>query len=223
MVPIPDINHYAFDIFLSYPWEDPECAWVSEVFKPTLQHHLKGTFRYWETRIYSSRSAPQIGSPLSATLRRNLLGSCVLVPVMCYPYFWSEWCAAEFRTFREPTLVTPKGASGRDRNIVPVIYDGDPESYPTHASKGAKLIYSVMEAHHLVTFKGRTKKFDSQVREIAKSISKMLNVDPGPDPLWPAFDDDSMVNLKKTNAAQAADWLIVQTPSPAKPSFQGAA
>ncbi len=209
---------YEYDVFISYPWSHPEGRWVTRVFAPTLQGQLRNAFPHWEPRLFFDKNEVEVGDVLEQEILSALRRSCVLVPVLCYPYFRSSWCAAEWRTFQTP-LLEASGASGRPRSVAPTIYAGDPNHYPPRARSGGGLAYHQLSEFN--TLQQPTQRFRKQVQVLAHAVaSLMLKESRPPDPGWPAFSGASMEDLRRADPhGIASEWMLVPPPVIRKPVY----
>lgn len=212
---------YKYDVFISFPGEQPQANWMDRLFEPVFRGLLSNAFPTWTPRIFFMNTEAQIGSDLEAEIADALRNSCVLLPVLSYPYFRRPWCAAEWRTFRSPAL-DPNGKLGRPRNIAPAIYAGDPAFYPSHGQSAGGLIYQSLS--DFSAMKTPNQKFIKKVGVIATAVASILQKEKqAADPLWPAFGKAHMVSLSNTNLADALQWMLLAPPTVAKPNLGQAA
>ncbi len=216
---MPNPRGFKYDAFVSFPWQDPEGKWVAKLFAKRFAERLKHAVPTWDPEVFVKNSEGQIGNELDSELSGALRSTCVLVPVLCYPYFRRPWCAAEYRTFRAPGL-DPTGAAGRPRHIAPVIYSGDPNIYPL-AARG--LLYSSFSKFSNRTQIATQAFFDNMDQLVAKVASLLIAEAAPPDPKWPVFTASAMETLITKEPAKAADWMLISTPIIDKPTFSVAA
>ena len=204
----PPVHNYTHDVFVSYPWKDrygqreAVAKWVEEYFGPALYAELN-ELMVTEPRLFKEDTAPEPGRVLEDKISAKLRGSCILLPVLGLPYFRKSWCAAEWRSFRVPGL-DPTGASGRPRQIVPVIYAGDPMQFPLLA-RGL----DYFDCSKFRTIKSPTQSFLGRVQEIARAVKQLIATvqQQPPDPKWPAYTKAAMEQLTPEEAAQ---WMIIE-------------
>jgi TIR domain len=216
---------YNHDVFISFPGVQPQADWMRKLFVPTFRGELINAFPGWPPRIFFMNTEAQIGTPLAAAIKDALQTSCVLVPVLSYPYFQRPWCVAEWKSFMVPTLRHAAGDAslGRPRHIAPAIFAGDTRKYPPNGRSTGPggLIYQ-----SLTDFSPQrtpTKKFITAVRIIAAAVANMLEHEQHPpDPLWPAFDKQDVDTLALQKPLEAAQWMLVGPPVQTKPVLGGA-
>ena len=213
-----DQAHYRYDVFISYPWSHPEGRWVTKVFQPTLQGTLRNTFPDWEPRFFFGKNAVAVGSDLEREIQEALRRSCVLVPVLCYPYFRSPWCAAEWRSFRTP-MMDGNGTYGRKRRMAPTIYAGDIDRYPKRARRAGGLTFHQLSDFNVL--QQSTQKFRREIQILADAIVALMQGESEPpDPRWPAFTGNGMDELKQADPqGTISEWMLVPPPEIHKPTY----
>src|SRR5712691_10059721 len=94
-------QNYNHDVFISYRHETPVFEWVKDHFyyllKAWLPHYMPVNHK---TEIFID-SHIETGTEWPLSLRRELKCSRCLLTVWSPVYFQSEWCIAEFESFRE--------------------------------------------------------------------------------------------------------------------------
>lgn len=112
---------YRWDVFVSYPHESTVIRdWVREVFVRRLRHEL-GALGLGEGGVFCDRDHLEVGE-WPRSLAEHYLRSKVIVPVLCYPYFKSGWCRAEWANACARELMSPHAGE----LLVPVLFnDGD--------------------------------------------------------------------------------------------------
>jgi hypothetical protein len=115
---------YEYDIFISYTRGGVTGEWVRNHFEPGLRGWLELTMLeqpriFWDPDIGTGQTWPN-------ALRSALARSRIIVPVLTYPYFRSEWCRAELNTMiaRERALNLRTGQD-LDGLIYPVRFHGE--------------------------------------------------------------------------------------------------
>jgi hypothetical protein len=100
---MPELNHFQFDVFLSYGWsglettDDGDRAWMNR-FRHTLQNELSG-FLGRRARVFLDVEQPRNGdleTNLKQALRSSALFLAVITPGACRANSWCHW---EVETF----------------------------------------------------------------------------------------------------------------------------
>lgn len=218
---MPPPPGYNFDVFISFPGEQPQATWMRRLFEPAFRGALSNAYPYYDKdRVFFMNTETQPGTPLALALGVALKTSCVLIPALSYPYFRRPWCAAEWMSFRTPSL-NAGNVHGRQRNIAPFIYAGDPAQYPTNAQHAGGLVYRDFTPFNAL--RTTTQKFLKNVDILAQSVARMLaQQTEGPDPNWPAYTAAQLDVMKNVDPAQAAQWMFVNPPVISKPVMSAA-
>lgn len=112
---------YKYDIFVSYRRTDLVGRWVRNHFVPELQLRLDANAGA-PMRIFCDFKLAE-GANWAASLKNELRDSKLLLPVWSADYFRSEWCMAEWGSFRERERVLGLwGAADPEGLVYPVRF-----------------------------------------------------------------------------------------------------
>jgi TIR domain-containing protein len=116
---------YQYEIFLSYRRSETIGLWVKNHFAPRLQSRLDD-ISPMPVRI-SCDYQIESGAAWPEDLKRRLKTSAILLTVWSASYFRSDWCMAEWRSFRQREQVLGLSTQQNPRGLVyPVRYaDGN--------------------------------------------------------------------------------------------------
>jgi len=215
-----DLTNYEYDIFISYSWDAPCGPWVAKHFAPCLEEWLTAEFGR-KPRIFWDRTQLNYGEKLSGTIQRALLGSPCLVPVWSNMYFKSNWCIAEWRTFR---LRESRKNLTQSGVICPVLFHGDPGKYPTEARVDPALYCDMRNWNYFDEAKDMQdySLFRKEVRKLAAQLKERVNEAPQFVATWPICTGDQVAELRKQDPGGKEDisgyYLVDQIKMP-KVSF----
>lgn len=164
---------YKYDIFISYKRDEGVLEWLEEQFIPKLKKRLQGFFSE-EVKIFYDRTLNEGYLPKTA-IEDALKHSKILIPILAPPYFRSQWCSAEWKTFeaREKELGLP--ATGSSLRIPIRLLDC--ESYGTHMGVSSPLPKEFNKYHHTGEAWQRSDDFYSfncEMQELCDTIRSLL-------------------------------------------------
>ena len=169
---------YEFDIFVSYRRTDTIGKWVKNHLVPKLQSRLNEVSPS-DIRIFCDFNMAD-GLNFPAELKRQIKASKLLLGIWSANYFRSEWCMAEWESFRERQkqlgLFTEDHTQGL---IYPIRYsDGDYFHSEAHITQ-CKKDFSQLN-HSEESFRESTKylEFDNLVKQMAEDLVARLNAVP---------------------------------------------
>ncbi len=115
---------YRHDIFVSYKREIETLAWISEHFRPLLEHRV-GLALGREPKIFIheiTHNLP-VGAEWPPALAKEIAASRVLIPLWTKTFFNSRWCTSELAHMirRQQSL----GANAPILVMPMIIHDGD--------------------------------------------------------------------------------------------------
>ena len=169
---------YEFDIFVSYRRTDTIGKWVKNHLVPKLQSRLNEVSPD-DIEIFCDFSMAD-GLNFPAELKRQIKASKLLLGIWSANYFRSEWCMAEWESFRERQkqlgLFTEDHTQGL---IYPIRYsDGDYFHSEAHITQCKKDFSQLNHAEE--SFRDSTKylEFDNLVKQVAEDLVARLNAVP---------------------------------------------
>ena len=176
---------YEYDIFISYTRDDLVAEWVHDMFKPTLEKHLKICLP--EDPVIFDDKAIEVGEFWPVELKRGLATSKLLICILSPRYFRRKWCVCEYGTMclREVELDIPSINNSPGLIIPIVIQDG--EYFPDGVLKRQ---YCDFSDFLLEGFREDTRTFVRFQREIKKLVERLNRIVrdssliPDYDPSW---------------------------------------
>ena len=100
-------SDYLYDIFISYPHEEPHRTWVHEYFLPQFKHFVNENLPPdKKVRLYVDVEMNKFGHSWWERVKGAIACSKILIPVWSMAYFRSQWCRGEFAImyYREQML-----------------------------------------------------------------------------------------------------------------------
>lgn len=176
---------YLWDIFVSYPRNNPVGQWVHKHFHPVLQGCLDGLLPT-PPRIFIDVEQPT-GTKWPQHIVDALLKSRMLIAVWTPPYFRSGWCMAEWETMLQRESYFKSQGKPLERGLVyPVVYsDGkhfDPRAKSTTYRRD---LTSYTYPYSGFRESAAYLKFHDAVASIAEEIESHLELIPEWEPNWP--------------------------------------
>jgi len=124
---------YEYDVFISYRNEADSADWVQNILYDRLEFLLKQALNKGEVRIFMDKKGIDSGDDWAKRIKRALVTSRCMIPVLIPDYFHREWCCREFAAmlYRQNelgynTMKNPKG-------LIHPIYLFDGEKFPDYA------------------------------------------------------------------------------------------
>lgn len=125
---IERVPGYKFEVFISYSRRGSVQKWLLNHFYPKLTDCLADQYAP-APRVYLDRSMPR-GVHWPSDLKKSLLCSKILIPVLTPQYFQSQWCMAEWRSMTErERLLRLAGSDIPQGLLYPVLY-ADSKNFP---------------------------------------------------------------------------------------------
>jgi len=188
-------KEYIYDIFISYRRHTPVEVWVERYFYPELMKWLPEELPPMRKLnvFFDKRIKP--GEKWPAKLCQALRCSRLLLPVLSSPYFGSPWCISELHSIQAREHYLKLSCEYQtDGLIYPVVFsDGKyfPDNIKHIQHRDMKKWASTAEAFEsskdFLTF-------ESEVKQIARDISLMLDKSPPYDPNWPIVEVEEKLN-----------------------------
>lgn len=165
---------YEYEIFLSYRRSPTVGPWVRNHLHPRLQARIEEISPI-DIRISLDTEMPG-GTAWPNELKLRLKSSAILLTVWSADYFRSDWCMAEWRSFRQreanlgfSTAANPKGL------VYPVRYaDGD---YFHSDAKSTQIRFDFSELNYPEEEFRHTQKyleFDNRVQQLANDLLPLI-------------------------------------------------
>ncbi|MDX2041811.1 MAG: toll/interleukin-1 receptor domain-containing protein [Acidobacteriota bacterium] len=171
---------YLYDVFISYRHKPPVLDWVRNHFYPLLDQWLPSAMPV-EPKIFIDFDEIEIGAAWPAKLRQALRQSRCILSVWSPEYFRSEWCLAEWQTFRERERLLELATEQQpDGLIYPVVFS-DGEHFPPEAV-GTQLqdLRDWNTPHQVFRETAAYVEFDNQMQTLVKGLAKTI----GRAPAW---------------------------------------
>lgn len=185
---------YQYDIFISYKRNDLGRQWLQRQFIPELTKRLESL--HGPVHIFLDESIQEGAIPRQAVLQA-LQRAKILMPILSPPYFQSNWCSAEWKTFeaREQAAGLINGCHSLR---IPIRWR-DCENYDTLMGDAAPKPLDFHEFRH--TEDGwrkseRFAQFEEEVDRLANLLACLLPVVHQHDPNWPLLMPEDSAPLR---------------------------
>ena len=180
---------YDYDLFVSYRREGPgkkrlSTPWLRQVV-PRIEHYLSMELPDREPRIFFDVESLEVGDRWPQSIRDALLRSKCLMPIWTPPYFRSQWCMAEWKSFlaREETV---KNEAGHKCRLILPIAAQDGIHYPPEAQDTQQFdlrdYYATTKAFWRTP---RADQLDQEIGRLAHKIAKAIQEAPEYREGWP--------------------------------------
>lgn len=171
---------YLYDVFVSYRHKPPVLDWVRNHFYPLLDQWLPSAMAV-EPKIFIDWEEIEIGAAWPAKLRQALRQSRCILSVWSPEYFRSEWCLAEWETFRERERLLGMASEQQSEGLIYPVVFSDGEHFPPEAV-GAQLqdLRDWNTPHHVFRETKAYVEFDNQMQTLVKGLAKTI----GRAPAW---------------------------------------
>jgi hypothetical protein len=176
---------YEYDIFISYTRDELVTKWVHDMFKPTLEKHLK-IYLPADLRIFDDKDI-KVGESWPDKLKRGLTASKLLICILSPYYFRRKWCICEYETMRLrekqlkiPSINNPSGL------IIPIVIQ-DGEYFPPEVLERQYYDFSEFLLEEFREYAPIFIKFQKEIKILAEDLNKILrndNLIPDYDPSW---------------------------------------
>ena len=176
---------YEYDIFISYRNEADSADWVQNILYDRLEFLLKQALNKGEVRIFMDKEEIRSGDDWANRIKRALITSRCMIPVLIPDYFHREWCLNEFAFMlnRERKLGyrTTKNPTGL---ILPIrLFDG--HLFPEYANAiQGRQFQKYFKPSELFTTLPLYSDFDDEMKEWIWEIAKAINNAPKFDADW---------------------------------------
>ncbi len=196
---------YRWDVFLSYRRgklgeESLADEWVRDNFKMLLRSYLTEELGGHGARVFFDQQVIKTGDDWADGISDGIRLSKCLVAVWTPSYWRSDWCTAEWNSFRERSEVARLGPSGL---AAPVLLCGD-----RHLPPEAKAVqyadfqdYAYLGLRETALFLS----FQQKVQELARNIARVVH-------RAPLFRTDWRFNPPDTNTDSGSGGPPVPRP-----------
>jgi hypothetical protein len=169
---------YQFEIFLSYRRSPTVGLWVKNHLAPRLQARIDEVAPF-PVRI-SCDFQMESGVLWPDDLKRRLQSSAILLPVWSADYFRSEWCMAEWRSFREREVALGLFTARRPRGLIYPVRYADGEHFHEDAKRTECTIDFSQYNYPDEAFRNSAKyiEFDDKVQQMASELVPRLQAVP---------------------------------------------
>lgn len=187
LLTIARVSGYEYDVFISYAHRGSVRKWLLNHFQEKLSDCLADQMSE-APRVYVDNSMER-GTHWPSNLRKALLHSKVIVPLLTPPYFESQWCVAEFKSMVERQKSLGLGGVETPQTLIfPILYS-DSDNFPPYGrefswSDFKQFAYpdlSYQQTHDYSKFHGEVVKF-------AGDLAALLRQVPDWRPDWPIAD-----------------------------------
>ncbi|GAA2684777.1 MULTISPECIES: TIR domain-containing protein [Actinosynnema] len=183
------MSGYEYDVFISYAHLGSVRNWLLNHFREKLFDCLAD--QMVETpRVYVDDSMDR-GTHWPSNLRKALLHSKIIVPLLTPPYFQSSWCLAEFHSMWERQKSLGLGSLEKPQGLIyPILY-ADSDNFPKYASEFSWWDFKKY-AYPDLSYQGSLdySKFHGEVIKLAGDLAALLRQVPDWQPGWPIADPD---------------------------------
>lgn len=184
---------YQYDIFISYKRSDFGKEWLQGQFIPELSKRLESL--HGPIRFFLDDNIQEGAIPRPAVLQA-LQHAKILMPILSPPYFQSDWCSAEWKTFeaREDAAGLIDGCHSLR---VPIRWR-DCEDYDTKMGDMAPKPRIFNEFRHVEAGWRKTEKFaqfEDEVDGLAELLARLLPKVHEHNPDWPLMTPQNCAPL----------------------------
>jgi len=185
-------SDYEYDVFFSYKRHDLTLEWTRWVHT-RLKFWVTHELNVPEAKIFVDEDCIEVGDRWPDSLRRALSLSKCMVCVWSPPYFHSNWCLSEYRSFREREQRLNRGPHGL---ILPMRYS-DGEYFPEEA-RGVQWLDVAPYASTVPAFlkSARAVEFEDVLKPFARQVAESVRSAPAYEPDWPVVEVSAPPALK---------------------------
>lgn len=198
---------YEFDAFISYRRLEFSREWVGTVFIPEFTQRLAIVLGYTPKIFWDDKSVEDGQVPREIVLQ-GLKRSRCLISLLSGPYFTSQWCVAEWETFRQRAKQAESSGSlkkGESLTLPLQWQDGDAyadrigaEGFQARDFRNyRKLSLKRGEGNHSRDYDD----FETDLNELAERVSRLIGSAPNFQENWPIVNPDE-VKIGQTKAGQ---------------------
>lgn len=164
---------YEYEIFVSYRRSVTIGTWVKEHLVPLLEARLCEVAEADIRLSCDYRMAT--GTRWPEELKHRIAASKVLLAIWSADYFRSDWCMAEWQSFRRREEVLGLFTASRTDGLVyPIRYADGEYFHPEAKNAQWKDLASLNYPHEAFRLSAKYLDFDEAVQEIAQELVQML-------------------------------------------------
>lgn len=193
MDPAPDYEH---DVFVSYRRYGFVMKWIRQEFIDLFQSRLELELGETPKIFWDDTSVDDSKVPKEVVLQALRTSKCLL-SILSGPYFSSNWCCAEWHTFRERASLA--GLKAGNTLTLPVRWH-DGESYASLLQGNGPQPADFSDYQFIGPAWRNTAAFneyEKKLQKLVETVTGMIKSAPPFDPSWPLVDPATIVPNQK--------------------------
>jgi hypothetical protein len=196
-------DDYRYDVFLSYRRHPDITTWVRDVLGPKLSFYLGEALGGDEAQVFWDREDIAPGDIWWKKIEQALQTARCVVPIWSPSYFRSQYCVAEWLTFR----LRGAGEALTDWGLVVPVSFNDGLSFPKYAREVQYDDFSDFAYDGIARTADPYIAFQKRLRAFAEALAVKVQNAPAFKPTWPAVQPADVVNGTVAGLDMAACYV----------------